>query len=102
MNTVSAAPIDLHRVPKAAISSIVLLLAIAGAQSKLSSAGMDRGQSLRLFLQKISHNRDTRYVAAFTDLNGDGQPEAIVYLISPEWCGSGGCSMFILQQNSNG
>jgi hypothetical protein len=47
----------------------------------------------------VDDNKQTRYLAAFTDLNGDGKPEAIVYLISPQWCGSGGCSMFVLEQN---
>lgn len=56
-------------------------------------------QSLRNFLQTLDDNKDTRYIAALRDLNGDGVLEAIVYLVSSEWCGSGGCSMFILAQD---
>jgi hypothetical protein len=36
-----------------------------------------------------------RYAAAFADLDGDGRPEAIVYLMSRGYCGTGGCSVFI-------
>jgi hypothetical protein len=38
----------------------------------------------------------TRYLSATTDLNGDGQPETIVYILGSGWCGTGGCSMLIL------
>jgi hypothetical protein len=57
-------------------------------------------QSLRAFLQTRFHDDranypDTRYVSAWTDLNGDGRPEAFVYLISGAYCGSGGCNLMI-------
>lgn len=35
-------------------------------------------------------------MAAFTDLNGDGTEEAIVYVMGQRWCGSGGCTMLVL------
>ena len=38
----------------------------------------------------------TRYFDAYYDLNGDGQPEAIVYVAGRAFCGSGGCSLLIL------
>ncbi|HEY7393180.1 MAG TPA: lysozyme inhibitor LprI family protein [Bryobacteraceae bacterium] len=40
-------------------------------------------------------------MAAFYDLNGDGKPEAIVYLIGNQWCGSGGCNTLILAQKDD-
>jgi hypothetical protein len=60
--------------------------------------------SLRAFLKNhlrvtSSGNRaDTRYREAFVDLNGDGRPEAIVYITGSAWCGSGGCLTLILAQ----
>ena len=39
---------------------------------------------------------NTRYLLATADLNGDGHPETIVYILSPGLCGSGGCTMLIL------
>ena len=38
----------------------------------------------------------TEYAAAFVDLKDDGTKEAIVYLSSGGWCGTGGCTMLIL------
>lgn len=34
-------------------------------------------------------------MAAWADLNGDRRPEALVYLISGNYCGTGGCTLFI-------
>jgi hypothetical protein len=56
-------------------------------------------ESIRKFLQSRDDDKTTQYVAAFRDLNGDGKPEAIVYLIGKSWCGSGGCRLFIFQKN---
>ena len=36
-----------------------------------------------------------RYSVAFTDLNGDGKDEAIVYVTGNHVCGSGGCDLTI-------
>ncbi len=43
-----------------------------------------------------------RFLTATVDLNGDGKPETIVYLLGQEFCGSGGCSMLVLRQDQNG
>lgn len=39
---------------------------------------------------------ETRYRAAFIDLNGDGRREAVVLMDGNFWCGSGGCSLWVL------
>jgi len=56
--------------------------------------------SLKKFLQGYFGSKDedkkTRYIAAFHDLNGDGKPEALVYISGPAWCGSGGCKLYVL------
>ena len=39
---------------------------------------------------------ETRYRAAFIDLNDDGRREAVVLMDGPYWCGSGGCSLWVL------
>jgi uncharacterized protein YecT (DUF1311 family) len=57
--------------------------------------------SLRIFLQSFDKDKGTRYIAAFRDLNGDGKAEAIVYLVSNEWCGSGGCNTLILARDGD-
>ena len=35
---------------------------------------------------------NARFKTAWTDLDGDGRNEAIVYLLDPSFCGSGGCN----------
>lgn len=34
---------------------------------------------------------------ASADLDGDGRRDALVYLLAPAFCGSGGCTMYILE-----
>lgn len=36
------------------------------------------------------------------DLNDDGVPEEVVYLTSPGYCGTGGCTLLILQRSPSG
>ncbi len=68
----------------------------AGAIGPAASAAEE---SLKRFLQSWDKDKTTRYIAAFRDLNGDGTPEAIVYLMG-NWCGSGGCTTLILTQDA--
>ena len=35
--------------------------------------------------------------AAWTDLNGDSRLDALVYLDGPAWCGSGGCTVLVME-----
>jgi hypothetical protein len=58
-------------------------------------------ESVRTFLRTRDDDKDTRYVATFRDLNGDGIPEALVYLQGRDSCGSGGCNLLILQRAGN-
>jgi hypothetical protein len=58
-------------------------------------------ESLKQFLQTLDHGKTTRYVAALYDLDGDGTPEAIVYLVSSQRCGSGGCNTLIMARDGS-
>ena len=72
------------------VLAICLLISFSSvAQSQVSAADQ---HSLKLAIQKIDNDHATRYIAAFYDLDADGFPEAIVYLISHNYCGSGGCN----------
>jgi hypothetical protein len=62
----------------------------------------NREKSLKKFLEHFvdgptDKDKNTRDSVAFVDLRDDGTQQVIVYLISRDWCGSGGCSCFILQ-----
>jgi len=70
----------------------------AGALPAQPASGDD---GVRAYLQERFHadraeDRDARYVIARADLNGDGRPEALVYLLSSAYCGTGGCNLLIL------
>ena len=45
---------------------------------------------------------DARFAIAFSDLNDDHRPEAVVHLVDRDHCGSGGCTTLILTEGSNG
>jgi len=50
----------------------------------------------RYLLQTYPEAAPMRYALAWHDLNGDGADEAIVYLVSSYYCGSGGCNTLVL------
>lgn len=75
-------------------------LTIPGVVAAQQSPNKD-DVSLRRFLQDFDGGLKDRFVAAFTDLNGDGEPEAIVHLTSNEWCGSGGCTTLVLVRDDD-
>jgi hypothetical protein len=60
----------------------------------------DQQVALNRFLvehYQITHSAPpTRTLSVSVDLNNDGSPETVVYLIGNDWCGSGGCTMLIL------
>jgi hypothetical protein len=43
---------------------------------------------------------EARLTAAWADLNNDGKDEAVVYLVDPMLCGSGGCNTYVLAQTT--
>lgn len=84
--------------------SVSLLLLLAGAcraavpaDDSLSSAN----ESLRQFLQTLDQDKATRYLVSFHDLDEDASPEAIVYMMGTNWCGSGGCNTLVLKRDSD-
>jgi hypothetical protein len=79
---------------------LLACLAFCSAGAVLAAQPPPGERSLRDFLQARFHEDranypDTRYVTAWADLDGDGRPEALVYLISGAYCGSGGCNLMI-------
>lgn len=50
--------------------------------------------------------RDTLKVDRFrwaeADLDGDGRAEQFVYVLDSQWCGSGGCVLFVLARHGKG
>jgi hypothetical protein len=49
-----------------------------------------------------SENEPPKFQHAFTDLDGDGVPDAVVLMEGADWCGSGGCNMFVFRGTQSG
>jgi hypothetical protein len=82
---------------------LLACLAFCSGAAPLRDQPPSRDQALHAYLQarfRADHAGDpgARYVAAWGDLNGDGRPEVLVYLISGAYCGSGGCRLLVLAQ----
>jgi hypothetical protein len=91
-----------HIARHAAILFSALLMASCSAKPQgKSDAASPAEESLRRFLQTLDNDKATRYITAFHDLNDDGTPEALVYLLGRKWCGSGGCNTLVLTQDRN-
>lgn len=81
------------------LSAFLMTICVARSQGRPDAAPSSAEESLKRFLQTFDHETTTRYVAAFRDLDGDGTPEAVVYLVGRSWCGSGGCEALILTRD---
>ncbi|THD58977.1 hypothetical protein [Phenylobacterium sp.] len=42
------------------------------------------------------------YTIGWSDLNDDGRLEAFVYVSGPDWCGTGGCDLYVLELTRTG
>jgi hypothetical protein len=77
-------------------------LALCGLGSGLRAQPSDDVRSERDLVRgqfaadRQSEDRDARIVTAWADLNGDGRPEAIVYVLAGAYCGTGGCALLVL------
>lgn len=45
---------------------------------------------------------DARWIVAKSDLDRDGSPEALAYVIDKTFCGTGGCQLYVLDQQDQG
>ena len=71
----------------------------ANTADTLSPNPANEEEDIRLFLlQEYPDASPLQYALAWNDLDGDGTDEAIVYLVSPYFCGTGGCNTLVLAQ----
>lgn len=67
--------------------------------AEISPAPANAEEDIRHFLlQEYPEAAPMRYALAWTDLDSDGTDEAIVHVITPWLCGSGGCNTLILKR----
>ena len=70
-------------------------LAVTAAAT--SPAPANREEDIRHFLlQEYPDAAPMQYALAWKDLNGDGEDEAIVHVVTSYFCGTGGCNTIVL------
>jgi hypothetical protein len=75
----------------------LLCCLLCGSLCTAQSPKQGRSERLEAYLRgALSEETGTRYVAAFFDLDDDERDEAIVYLMGPFHCGTGGCETWVL------
>jgi len=77
-----------------------LLLLIAALTA--ASASVAGPLALEEAVRALVVGKPIAYSYSLTDLNGDGELDAVVMLHSSDWCGSGGCSMAVFRGTPNG
>lgn len=69
----------------------------ASASAQTSPAPANAEEDVRHFLlQEYPDAGAMQYALAWSDLDGDGANEAIVHIVSPMLCGTGGCNTLVL------
>jgi len=76
--------------------ALQLLLVLSCFSQAQSSSSPTLVRFLQDYVAREGESKTTEYTAALVDLRDDGIREAIVYLSSDGWCGTGGCTMLIL------
>jgi len=77
------------------VQALSLIAAVGVAAG--SSEAKEPSPSPTEFLAGNLHLADSSaFKLANVDLRGDGRREAIVYVTDPGYCGSGGCTLFVL------
>ena len=79
------------------VGLIAVLLACAGARQDAHTADPS---GLREYAKETLNVTDYRLASA--DLNGDGNVEFLLYATNWVWCGSGGCTLFIVAHGDRG
>ena len=78
-------------------------LALAGCQTtggKQPVSDQALGAAIRTALD--GYEGDFRYHARPVDLNGDGRDEVVVHVVSPMYCGTGGCPTIVFTPQDGG
>lgn len=81
-------------------SLLACLLFSSGASAQASSPLVS---AVRDFAARAGGDARTQeFRHALVDLNRDGQDDALVLLLGPDWCGTGGCTLLVLRGEAGG
>ncbi len=82
--------------------SALLLATTIGAllpEGRAIAAGPPLPDDVVTTIRKANFGGALSTMSAWVDLNGDVQPELLVYVVGPGACGTGGCSLWVFAQN---
>ncbi|HTK58936.1 MAG TPA: hypothetical protein VL336_08140 [Sphingomicrobium sp.] len=85
-----------------AILGLAAALLATGASAQQDSRTSDVLAAVRAQLRPDGFAEGASYAIVFSDLNDDHQQEAIVHLNDRNFCGSGGCTTFVLTPTDAG
>lgn len=75
----------------------------ACGQSVARTAGKthtpEEAESVKSALVMLGNGVVPNYKIGWSDLNADGEQEAIVLMMGADWCGTGGCTLIVLKKN---
>jgi hypothetical protein len=74
---------------------IVLLLQLLTQSLRAQEAPTALLTAVQDYVEKKGEHERPLFRHALIDLNSDGSDDAIVLLLGPSWCGSGGCTMLV-------
>src|SRR5436305_769943 len=82
------------------LAIVMVAATVTPTKAEISPQASDK--ELIEVIRDLEPEAGDRYFSAYTDLNGDGRKEAVVYLIGPHTCGSGGCHTVIFSPQEKG
>jgi hypothetical protein len=77
-------------------SQVLAMCLVTASASAAGPSALDKAVSA------LAYGDPAEYGYSLTDLNDDGEMDAVVLLRGSEWCGSGGCTLAVFQGTSKG
>lgn len=87
---------------RAALVGLVAALLATSAEAQPDPRTPAVIDAVRAQLTPDGFSAGASYAIVFSDLNDDHRPEAIVHLVDRAYCGSGGCTTFVLVESEAG
>ena len=84
------------------VAATLVFCALSSGARASEAAGAGPAALQAHINQALQSPTDVPFLAAETDLNGDGQDEVVVHVTSRDYCGSGGCVTLVLQRTGQG
>ena len=81
---------------------VILFLPLVAAPLRAQDVPPSLAAAVRSYVEKKGDRELPPFRHALTDLDGDGQADAIVLLLGGNRCGSGGCSMLVFRAAKEG